>query len=70
MSRPAYYELKIQTFLIADEEHLGMAGFGKAVWSKFGEFHHRRQWRFNINSRTRPQPADHQFSEAASQRTG
>jgi hypothetical protein len=31
MSRAAYDESKIQTFLIADEEHLGMAGFGKAV---------------------------------------
>lgn len=32
-----------------------MAGFGKAVWSKFGEFRHRRQWRFNINLWNRPQ---------------
>jgi hypothetical protein len=57
MSRAASYESKIQTFLIADEEHLGMAGFGKAVWNKFGEFHHRRQWRFNINLWNRPMAA-------------
>jgi hypothetical protein len=43
--------------LIADEEHLCMAGFGKAVWSKFGEFHHRQQWRFNINLWNRPRAA-------------
>ena len=30
MSRIANYESKIQNFLIADEEHLGMAGFDVA----------------------------------------
>ena len=35
MSRIANYESKIQNFLIADEEHLGMAGFDMARLAPF-----------------------------------
>jgi len=44
MSRIANYESKIQNFLIADEEHLGMAGFDMA---RLAPFYHVRAktWR-------------------------